>query len=463
MQRVVRKRLDNGFPRRDFLRVGGLGAFGLPLSALLKAGEANTQPAQGAFGRARRCILLFLTGGPPQLDTWDMKPSAPERIRGELKPIPTNVVGLQVSELFPRLAKRADRLCIVRSLTHGDTTHTSAGYTMLTGMPHPLANATDIKTIQPTPSDHPHLGALLSKARPSTSGVPAFAALPEFIKDANVNPFPGQDAGLLGARYAPFTIEANTERTGIQRPDTLLSKDLSAERLTRRRALLEKLERDGVPSDRAVRDLDVWYQKAFEVLQSSQVAKAFELDRESDRTRDRYGSHLFGQGCLLARRLIEAGVALVSVYWHYEGPDDSPVWDTHQNNFPHLRKRLMPPTDAAFAALLDDLAERGMLDETLVICMGEFGRTPQVNPHGGRDHWPGAQAIALAGAGIQAGSVYGSTDRQGGYPAEKPVSPADFTATLMHLLGIPPDFEIHDLAGRPHRACHGSPVLGILG
>jgi hypothetical protein len=303
----------------------------------------------------------------------------------------------------------------------------------------------------------------LSKARPSTSGVPAFAALPEFIKDANVNPFPGQDAGLLGARYAPFTIEANTERTGIQRPDTLLSKDLSAERLTRRRALLEKLERDGVPSDRAVRDLDVWYQKAFEVLQSSQVAKAFELDRESDRTRDRYGSHLFGQGCLLARRLIEAGVALVSVYWHYEGPDDSPVWDTHQNNFPHLRKRLMPPTDAAFAALLDDLAERGMLDETLVICMGEFGRTPQVNPHGGRDHWPGAQAIALAGAGIQAGSVYGSTDRQGGYPAEKPVSPADFTATLMHLLGIPPDFEIHDLAGRPHRACHGSPVLGILG
>jgi hypothetical protein len=292
--------------------------------------------------------------------------------------------------------------------------------------------------------------------------VPAFATLPEFIKDANVNPFPGQDAGLLGPKYAPFMIEANAERTAVERPDIFLSHHVTQQRLTTRRALLKQIER-GTASDRAIRDLDVWYQKAFDVLQSSEVALAFELDREPAKIRERYGAHLFGQGCLLARRLVEAGVALVTVYWHYEGPEDSPVWDTHQNNFPHLRNRLMPPTDAAFSALLDDLMERGLLDETLIACMGEFGRTPQINQHGGRDHWPGAQSIVLAGAGVKTGTVYGSTDRHGAYPAEKPVSPADLTATLMHLLGIPPDFEIHDRAGRPHRACQGAPIDEILG
>jgi hypothetical protein len=458
------QRLCSGYSRRDFLRVGGLGAFGLAWPNLLQAIEKAPRNAPPSFGRAKRCILLFLTGGPPQLDTWDMKPSAPERIRGELKPIATKVPGLFISELFPQLAQRAERLCVVRSVTHDDRTHTSAGYTMLTGVPHPLANAMDAKMVQPSPGDHPHLGALLAKARPSQSGAPTFAALPEIIKDANVNLFPGLDGGLLGNEYAPLQIEANAERTAIPLPEVLLPRGGKAERLRARQELLAQLDR-GQPLARrpAARDMDHWYQKAFSVLQSAAVARAFDLAAESQETRDRYGTHLFGQGCLLARRLVEAGVALVTVYWHYEGPDDSPVWDTHENNFAHLRKRLMPPTDMAFAALLDDLAGRGLLDETLVICMGEFGRSPLVNNKAGRDHWAAAQSIALAGAGVPAGTVYGSTDREGGYPADKPVTPADLTASFMHLLGIPADFEIHNRAGRPFRACQGSPVRGILG
>jgi arylsulfatase A-like enzyme len=193
------------------------------------------------------------------------------------------------------------------------------------------------------------------------------------------------------------------------------------------------------------------------------MRRAFALDEESPRTRDRYGPHLFGQGCLLARRLLEAGVGLVTVYWHYEGPEDSPVWDTHQNNFPHLRDRLAPPTDRAVSALLDDVAARGLLDDTLVIVMGEFGRTPRVNKHGGRDHWAGAQSILLAGAGLPAGAIYGSTDRDGGLPAERPVPPADLTATFLHLLGVPAELEVTDRAGRPIRACHGSPLKGLVG
>jgi hypothetical protein len=192
------------------------------------------------------------------------------------------------------------------------------------------------------------------------------------------------------------------------------------------------------------------------------VQRAFALDQEPQALREAYGPHLFGQGCLLGRRLLEAGVQLVTVYWHYEGPDDSPVWDTHENNFPHLRNRLAPPTDAAISALLDDLASRGLLEETLVIVMGEFGRSPKINSKGGREHWPQVQSILLAGAGIRAGEVYGASDREGGLPAEFPVTPADLTATFLHLLGIPPHTEIHDATDRPLAASEGTVVRGLL-
>jgi hypothetical protein len=449
--------------RRDFLHLGMLGGFGLSLPTLLKASATNAETAKGTFGKARRCLLLFLTGGPPQLDTWDLKPAAPERIRGEFKPIATNVSGIRISELFPKIARHADRLCIVRSVTHPDRTHTSAGYTMLTGVPHPLANAVTAANIKPGPDDHPHLGSLLAKVRRPGRGVPVFAALPEVIKDAGVNTFTGQGGGLLGSRFAPFLIEANTKRTGFKLPDIFLPQGVNAERLHDRRLLLDRIDRGLRRAERtAVKDLDGWYQKAFDVMRSPALRAALALDREAPRVRERYGKHLFGQGCLLARRLLEAGVGLVTVYWHYEGPDDSPVWDTHQNNFAHLRRRLMPPTDEALSALLGDLSLRGLLEDTLVVCMGEFGRTPLVNKLAGRDHWSAVQSVVLAGAGVRGGSIYGASDRDGGYPADKPVIPADLVATLMHLLGIPADLEIRDRTGRPMRACTGKPLAGLL-
>lgn len=457
------RRLCNSLDRRQFLQVGAIGAAGLSLPTLLQASGSNSPRAGSSFGQARRCLVLFLTGGPPQLDTWDMKPTAPARIRGELRPIATNVAGIHISELFPQVAEHADKLCIVRSVTHGDRTHTTAGYTMLTGVTHPSANAKSSADVRPSVHDHPHIGALLARVRTSDSHAPVFAALPEVIRDANVNEFPGQDGGLLGNRYAPFRIEADARRASFEKPDIFLPPGISTHRLDDRRGLLQQFDRRlSVFEGDVLKDMDGWYQKAFDVMSSAPVRQAFALDSEPLAIRQRYGNHLFGQSCLLGRRLIEAGVGLAAVYWHYEGPDDSPVWDTHQSNFPHLRQRLMPPTDAALSALLSDLHQRGLLADTLVVCMGEFGRSPLVNSLGGRDHWSAVQSIVLAGAGIRAGTVYGASDRDGGHPLENAVSPADVTATLMHLLGIPADLEIRDRTNRPMPACQGTPIDGIL-
>jgi hypothetical protein len=441
--------------RRDFLRAGALGAVGLPW--LWQAQARASRRAGPGFGRARRCVLLFLTGGPPQHDTFDPKPSAPAEVRGEFRPIATAVPGLRFAELCPRLAAQAKRLCVVRSVTHRDGTHTSAGYTMLTGADHPLPNNPDIKLIRPSANDHPHPGALLSLVRPAPGRAPTFVSLPEVIKDDAVNEFPGQGPGLLGNAHGPFRIDMDEAKAGFRVPDLALPAGMTLPRLDRRRALLGRLDRV------AGGEHDGLARRAYDLLHSPAVQRAIELGREPDRVRDAYGRHLFAQGCLAARRLLEAGVSLVTVYWHYEGPADSPVWDTHQNNFKHLRERLLPPTDQAVAALVADLADRGLLDETLVVVMGEFGRTPKVNRHAGRDHWPGAQSILLAGAGVPAGSVYGATDRHGALPASAPVSPADLMATILHLLGVDPAMEVQDRLGQARRVCAGKPVRGLIG
>jgi hypothetical protein len=422
------------------------------------AGES----APATFGRAKRCILLFLTGGPPQHDTFDPKPTAPDRIRGELKPIDTAVPGIQISELLPKFARQADKCCIVRSVAHGDRTHTSAGYSMLTGVPHPSPNVQSAAEIRPSPNDHPHLGSLLAKVRPPQNGAPVFASLPEIIKDDAVNVFPGQDAGFLGSRFGPFRIEANAERTALALPDVFLPQGITGGRLADRRLFLEQMDGAFRSFEPRIGEMGGFYAQAFELLRSEAVHRALDLAAERPELRESYGGHLFGQGCLLARRLVEAGVALVTVYWHYEGPRDSPVWDTHQNNYAHLRKRLAPPTDQALAALLSDLGERGMLADTLLVCMGEFGRTPVINPQAGRDHWSDVQSIVLAGAGIRAGCVYGASDRDGAYPADHPVSPRDLAATILHLLGVPAELTIADRTGRPLVACEGTPVAGVL-
>ncbi|HYH69191.1 MAG TPA: DUF1501 domain-containing protein [Urbifossiella sp.] len=435
--------------RRGFLRVGAVG--GLALPGLLRAAHAPTTPAPG-FGRARRCVLLFLTGGPPQHDTFDPKPDAPAEVRGELKPIATRAVGLRFSELCPRLAGVADRLCVVRSVTHRDNLHTTAGYAMLTGVAHPQANAPDIATVRPTVNDHPHLGALLALARPPAGGLPAFAALPEVIKDAGVNEFLGQGPGFLGPKYGPFRIEA--DRGEFLPPPVEPPADVPADRLDRRAALLARLDAGAPQPDR-----DIYYQQAFDLIRAPAVRCALRADVEPARVREAYGAHLFGRGCLSARRLLEAGIPLVTVYWHYEGPDDSPVWDTHENNFKHLRERLVPPADRAIAALVEDLGARGLLGDTLVVVMGEFGRSPRINRQGGREHWAPVQSVLLAGAGVPGGTAYGASDRTGGYPADRPVSPADLTATVLHRLGVPAGLEVRDRTGRPLRACEGTPIL----
>ncbi len=264
--------------------------------------------------------------------------------RGELRPIATTVPGVSVSELFPRTARQAGHCCIVRSVSHADRVHTSAGYTMLTGAIHPQADGPGSAKIKPGPHDQPHLGSLLAMTHPSPRGLPVFASLPEAIKDAGVNPYPGLDGGLLGNKVAPWRIEADASQTGFRLPDMALPPDMTAERLADRGLLLPALDRSMSAGESAA-DKDHWQRQAFALLRSQNLREAFRLERETERTRADYGRHLFGQGCLLVRRLLEAGIALVSVYWHHEGPDDSPVWDTHQNNFRHLRKRLAPPTD----------------------------------------------------------------------------------------------------------------------
>ena len=300
-----RQRLCDGLARRDFLRVGALGGLGLTLPTLLRA-AASQETGPARFGQARRCILLFLTGGPPQLDTWDLKPDAPLEYRGELRPIATNVPGIHISELLPRLARQADQYCIVRSVTHGDNIHTSAGYTMLTGVVHPQANGKSADDIRPGANDHPHIGSLLARVRPARDGLPVFVALPEIIKDAGVNIYPGLDGGFLGKQFAPFRIEAQTSRTSFQIPDVALPPDMTIGRLDERRAPARPARRMALGRDVA---MDGWYQKAFALLKSAKVREAFDLSGEPSRRREAYGAHLFGQGCLLARRLIEAGVA----------------------------------------------------------------------------------------------------------------------------------------------------------
>jgi hypothetical protein len=465
MYRIVgdRQRLCSGWTRHDFLQVGVVGTLGLSLQGLLQAAEPSTTSGS-SFGRAKNCILLFLTGGPPQHDTWDPKPDAPSEVRGEFRPIATSVAGIQISEMFPLLARQAHRYCLMRSVTHRDSTHTSAGYTMLTGVDHNTPNIAEASQVRPSAKDHPHLGSLLSLLKPSRAELPTFVSLPEIIKDAAVNEFPGQGGGFLGQRYDPFRIEANDERTQLIAPAISLPEGVTLERLHDRKALLRELDQQfaGAVAERRFGEIDSFYGRALDMVRSPAAQVALDLEREPAALRERYGEHLFGKGCLLARRLIESGVRLATVYWHYEGPDDSPVWDTHGNNFDHLRKRLMPPTDRAVSALLADLADRGLLDETLVICMGEFGRSPKINGQAGRDHWPGVQSIMLAGAGLPGGSVYGSSDKLGGAPATQPVTPADLFATLLHLLGVKHDTALTDLDGRVLPATNGTPLKDLL-
>jgi hypothetical protein len=411
-------------------------------------------------------------GGPAQQDTWDLKPGAPLEVRGEFRPIPTRVPGIQICEHFPLLARQAHRLAIVRSMHHGDVNHTTATHALLTGQPIPA----DSSRLE---DDWPHYGAVLAhldRGR-NRSILPPFVQMrptieggaPRFVEQSH-----GQGAGWLGPALNPLTLDDDPSRPAYRAGVFGLPEEVDARRLqerARQRAVIDQQVRDWGERP-GPRTLDVHYQRAYDLLSHPGAARAFDLAREDPRLRARYGMHPHGQAVLLARRLVEVGVPLVTVFWQNDGLTNVSVyWDTHNRNFEDLKTRLMPAADQAFSALLDDLDARGLLDETLVVWTGEFGRTPRVGQgvvggagagRDGRDHWPHCFTSVLAGAGVRGGAVYGSSDRWAAYPATDPVTPADLAATIYVLLGIDPAVELKSPLGRPLRLCTGEPVRDIL-
>ncbi len=455
--------LNNRVCRRRLLQLGALGGIGLTAPQLLRARSFSTQNASPKFGRAKRCILVFLNGGPSQIDMWDMKPHASTEIRGELSPIPTIVPGTQICELLPLAAQQTDKFKIVRSVTHPCSVHTTGVYTMLTGTVH---NTPKVDQTEALPSDHPHMGSVVSLVRGWQNALPPFVTLPMLFRAPPVTGiWAGQNAGFLGRTHDPFVIQGNKQTAAFTAPAISIPPGMNLDRLDDRRSLLRQLSpQTTAEAAGGVDGLDMFYDQAFSLLQSRRFSQAMDLSREPDELRDRYGRHLFGQGLLLARRLSEADIPLVTIYWIDPTPAGAGggEYDSHGRIYHHMRNRLVPPTDRALSALFHDLSAKGMLDDTLVVVMGEFGRSPRINPEAGRDHWPQVQSIIMAGAGITGGAIYGASDRIAGEVAQAPVTPPDLTQTIFHLLGVPEDFELHDLQGRAIRTCTGTPVQGLL-
>ncbi len=459
-------RLGSHVTRRELLRVGGLGAFGLSCANLDRALAApHVSPSSnGAFGRAKRCIVIFLLGGPPQHETWDPKPDAPAEIRGDLQPIASAVPGLSVGELMPRVAQLTDRIAVLRAVSTADNAHSSSGYAILTGRPHAPTNTENATPGRP--NDWPCLGAVVRHLRGDRQGLPGAVRLPEEIWNTGRIVWPGQDAGWLGHPADPWLLTCDPNQPDFQVPDLTLPKDIPAIRFGTRRSLLETVNQQWESLARH-QSIERWHGlqgKALDLLGSSAARRAFALDEEPDEVRERYGRNRFGQSVLLARRLAEAGVSLIQVNWARweDDPANAPAWDNHVKNTERLKTVLMPPMDLAYSALLEDLAQRGMLDETLVVWIGEFGRTPKINPSGGRDHWGHVFSAALAGGGVRGGVVHGVSDAHAAYPVSERVGPQDIAATVFHCLGYRPGTEIHDAEGRPMVISQGEPIEAVL-
>jgi hypothetical protein len=471
-------RLCDGLSRRELLRVGGLTLAGLSLPQLL-AREAAARPA-AVKARAKSCLVFFLEGGPSHIDLWDLKPDAPAEVRGEFKPVGTTVPGLHVCEHLPLLSQQMHRLAQVRSVHHAITDHNAGTYYSLTGR-YPVDGSRLI--VANSPKNFPPYGAVLAKLRPTGKPLPAFVHIPEYQSNLGVD-IAGQSAGFLGGAYEPF-IAGDPSLPDYEIPGMSPARDVPQERLDRRERLLKQLDRSlaGLGDDPALGRMDLFHRKALSLITSPETRKAFDLSREPLAVRERYGMdpgsdrsiearkfgglpHL-GQCALLARRLLEAGVRLVTLI---SGRRIDQAWDTHRDHFPLLKRSLCPYFDRACSALLEDLHQRGLLDETLVVLMGEFGRTPKLGyvtsnagaARNGRDHWPYCYTVMFAGAGIPGGAIYGASDRQGGYPSREPVTPEDITATIYAALGIPADTEIYDNLGRPHPLILGQPIKALL-
>jgi hypothetical protein len=419
-----------------------LGAFGISaLNARLTTAKGGDK---SATARTDNCIVLFLNGGPSHLDMWDMKPDGPREIRGEFQPIESSLSGVQLSEHLPRLALHMHRTTLIRSMNHSvNNSHAAAVYAALTGHDRGEFGG------GARPTDRPSPGSVLAWLRPPENRTLPYVVLPYKTKEGASGPLqPGFLAGLMGQTYDPFWVLNNPNNDDFHVDNLELPASVTADRMKSRAELLKGLGR-GVQfkNERAVSAIDDFHSQAFELLTSNSAQQAFNLDRESDDTRARYGRNIYGQSTLLARRLIEAGTRFVTLSWAQHA---NATWDTHGNNFKNLKGRLLPEFDAACSSLLQDLSDRGMLDRTLVAVLGDFGRSPKINVSAGRDHWNSCYTVMLAGAGIREGFVFGASDRQGATPAESPVSPGDVVTTMYRLLGIDSATQILDSLGRPN-------------
>jgi hypothetical protein len=461
------QRTCDGLSRRDLLQVGGLAALEIGLPQVLNHAAARAGAA--GFGRARSCIVIFLFGGPSQLDTFDLKPDAPAEVRGEFRPIATNVSGIKICEHLPRLARQADKFCLIRSMNHPHPRHGWGLYYMLTGRRH---SRPDLDA-PPTPEDHPGLGAIVSHLGRRQSPLPLAITLPRWNRFLDLpNDYAGEKAGFLGNTFDPWLVKPGPHGQFFSLDELLLPEEVPPGRLAERQNLLARVDRQIAAWGDQGRHYDAMHRRARSLVSSPAVRSAFDLRREPERLRDCYGRHAFGQGLLLARRLVEAGSMLVQVNWHNDGSDvKSPFWDTHKDNFNSLKNRLLPPLDTSVSALLEDLHARGLLDSTLVVVMGEFGRTPRIGQvvmngatdRNGRDHWPFAYSVLVAGGGVRGGQVYGATDSRAAHVTDQWVTPPDLHATVLHALGIRPGASLVDRHGRAHSASVGRAITRIFG
>ena len=433
-------------PRRELLRIGGLSLLGLS-SAQLERLRAEESAQGGPKRRANACIFLFLFGGPSQIDLWDMKPQAGPEIRGEFNPVATNVPGIEICEHLPLLGKQMDKICLLRSMSHRMNVHGPACSEIFTGRPYFGPPTTD----QATREDWPSLSSLTTRFGKSKEGLPPSVVLPWYLQfTGQARRIAGQTAGRMGENHSAMLVQGDLGRADFELAGLRLPEDVPWERTVHRRDLLSAIQTDQPPKaafGSGLPMLDENRRRAWSLLEH-RAGEVLDLKREPQEVRERYGQTTVGQSLLMARRLVEAGVSLVTVNWQDETHIDgvNTCWDTHQENFPKLKNLLCPLFDRAFPALIEDLHQRGLLETTLVVAVGEFGRTPRMGQFEqssntrktGRDHWPHAFTTLLAGGGVRGGQVYGSTNENGGYVKEKPVSPADLSATILHHLGIDP-------------------------
>lgn len=463
---------SNPSSRRELLRICGFGGLLWPLfGSLLNAANSSGAGTSG-FGRAKSVILVYTNGGQSQLETWDPKPEAPAAVRGEFSAIPTAVPGILLSEHFPKLARLTDRFAILRSLSHDDLDHGSATYLALTGRFHPRKSSNPL----PGPDDAPTYGAILKRVRPTTEF--PYSAVhvngPAFVP---LIAGPGQSGGLLGHEDDPLVL-GDVQEQPVVMTGLVPKPDLPTVRLTARRSLLASLDSFRQQENRGNRigDLQNLYEQAYRLLDNPSCRHAFDLTQEADELRDRYGRNRSGQACLLARRLVEAGIPWVTVFFNHNarGQDLDPRttdlygWDTHNDIFTAMKNHLMPRFDVGFSALLEDLHQRSLLETTLVVCMGEFGRAPRIaleqgfaGKTPGRKHWASVYSIVMAGAGVRPGRVYGASDRLAAFPQSQPVGPWDVAATMFASLGIDPSAHYHDPFGRPFAISTGHPIAGL--